>query len=269
MAKLRINGDSSGYVDLEAPNAASSSTLDLDQVPQKNASTKFDTVLQVGSSSTMTNAYGAASGYVFDIKANSGSQSYMSIGMPADTLGSAGLVMGVDTSAVRITSRDDKRQIFSTNNIDRMTIHSTTSGGGAVTMPYQPSFYARLHASFTSTTTAGEIVPASSFSSQWNTGSGFSGNRFTAPVAGKYMFIFSAEKANNYSSVSVALSIFKNGAEFPNARLYDSNQNTRKTLQYTMIMDMAVNDYAEPFIYSYQTGSVYDNRGQFAGFLIG
>ena len=39
MAKLRINGDSSGYVDLEAPNAASSSTLDLDQVPQKNATT--------------------------------------------------------------------------------------------------------------------------------------------------------------------------------------------------------------------------------------
>ena len=41
MAKLRINGDSSGYVDLEAPNAASSSTLDLDQVPQKNAANTF------------------------------------------------------------------------------------------------------------------------------------------------------------------------------------------------------------------------------------
>ena len=43
MAKLRINGDSSGYVDLEAPNAASSSTLDLDQVPQKNAANTFTT----------------------------------------------------------------------------------------------------------------------------------------------------------------------------------------------------------------------------------
>ena len=44
MAKLRINGDSSGYVDLEAPNAASSSTLDLDQIPQKNATNTFSTI---------------------------------------------------------------------------------------------------------------------------------------------------------------------------------------------------------------------------------
>ena len=48
MAKLRINGDSSGYVDLEAPNAASSSTLDLDQVPQKNAANTFSADMSFG-----------------------------------------------------------------------------------------------------------------------------------------------------------------------------------------------------------------------------
>jgi hypothetical protein len=149
------------------------------------------------------------------------------------------------------------------------TEHMRITNDGYVTTPNQPSFYARIHASWNSTTTGSEIVPSSSLSTQWNTGNGLSGNRFTAPVAGKYIFIFSAEKANNYVSVAAAISIFKNGSEFPNARLYRSNQNTRKTLQYTMIMDMAVNDYAEPFIYSYQTGSVYDNRGQFAGYLIG
>ena len=47
MAKLRINGDSSGYVDLEAPNAASSSTIDLDQVPQKNVANTFSANTQV------------------------------------------------------------------------------------------------------------------------------------------------------------------------------------------------------------------------------
>jgi hypothetical protein len=194
MAKLRINGDSSGYVDLEAPNAASSSTLDLDQVPQKNAATKFDTVLQVGSSSTMTNAYGAASGYVFDIKANSGSQSYMSIGMPADTLGSAGLVMGVDTSAVRITSRDDKRQIFSTNNIDRMIIHSTTSGGGAVTTPYQPAFWVQRSADYTGYNTGNYAQSVLYDSKIYDTGNNFntSTGLFTAPITGHYLFTASA-----------------------------------------------------------------------------
>ena len=48
MAKLRINGDSSGYVDLEAPNAASSSTLDLDQVPQKNVANTFSADMSFG-----------------------------------------------------------------------------------------------------------------------------------------------------------------------------------------------------------------------------
>lgn len=43
MAKLRIQGDSTGYVDLEAPTNASSSTLNLDQVPQKNQNTTFNT----------------------------------------------------------------------------------------------------------------------------------------------------------------------------------------------------------------------------------
>jgi hypothetical protein len=236
MAKLRINGDSSGYVDLEAPNAASSSTLDLDQVPQKNVANTF----------TANNTFSSNSYF--------GSE-----GVRLSTDGSGELGVGYGQTATT------KRFSVYNGTSNRFSI----SPEGYVTTPNQPSFYARLHASFSSTTTGAEIVPPSSFSSQWNTGSGFSGNRFTAPVAGKYMFIFSAEKANNYTSVSVALSIFKNGSEFPNARLYDSNQNTRKTIQYTMIMDMAVNDYAEPFIYSYQTGSVYDNRGQFAGFLIG
>ena len=55
MAKLRINGDSSGYVDLEAPNAASSSTLDLDQVPQKNVANTFTETQQI--TNTTNGAY--------------------------------------------------------------------------------------------------------------------------------------------------------------------------------------------------------------------
>ena len=255
MAKLRINGDSSGYVDLEAPNAASSSTLDLDQVPQKNAANVFTTAQTIQND----NAYFAG---------NLTESSNAAIALRV-TPTRAGQTKGISLGSIgKNGSSSTGIQAYDTSDNSSNTLELNPHGG-AVTAPSQPSFYARLHASFSSTTDGAEIVPASSFSSQWNTGSGFSGNRFTAPVAGKYMFIFSAEKANNYSSVSVGLSIFKNGAEFPNARLYDSNQNTRKTLQYTMIMDMAVNDYAEPFIYSYQTGSAYDNRGHFAGYLIG
>ena len=37
MSKLRISGDSSGYVDLEAPATAGTTTIALEQIPLKNA----------------------------------------------------------------------------------------------------------------------------------------------------------------------------------------------------------------------------------------
>ena len=162
-----------------------------------------------------------------------------------------------------------KMRVRQHNNPTMLTgIHINSNG--YVTTPNQVSFYARISASWSSAGNSAEIVPTAAFNTTplWNNGNGFSGNRFTAPVAGKYMFIFSAEKAN-YVTDATIISIHKNGSEIPNARVYHANQDHRKTLQYTMIMDLAVNDYAEPFTNSYRSGVAWDNRGQFAGYLIG
>jgi hypothetical protein len=148
--------------------------------------------------------------------------------------------------------------------------HMRITNDGYITTPNQVSFYARISGSWSSAGNSAEIVPAAAFNTTplWNNGNGFSGNRFTAPIAGKYMFIFSAEKANNVGD-STSISIRKNGTEIGNARIYHASQDHRKTLQYTMIMDLAVSDYAEPYTDSYRSGVAWDNRGQFAGYLIG
>jgi hypothetical protein len=278
MAKLRINGDSSGYVDLEAPNAASSSTLDLDQVPQKNAATKFDTVLQVGSSSTITNAYGAPYGYVFDVKANSGTQSYMSIGTPSDTLGSGGLVMGLDGSAVRITSRDDKRQIFSTNNIDRMTIHSTTSGGGAVTMPYQPSFTVKK------TTAQTGLDGSNGAIINWdvalhNIGGHYnlSTNRFTAPVAGRYQFSAGGNIFHYSGTGTYYWRVVKNGGSgqyYAYTQRTDASNVWIQLVLQNVIIDLDANDYIDLFLHASNGSSKLDHSATnhwsfYSGHLLG
>ena len=270
MAKLRINGDSSGYVDLEAPNAASSSTLDLDQVPQKNADTKFDTMLQVGSIGTITNAYGPTYGYVLDVKANSGTQTYMSIGMPSDTLGSSGLVMGLDTSAIRITGRDDKRQIFSTNNIYRMTIHSTTSGGGAVTMQYQPSFNAQrtTNQGIQGGTTLIFDQARHNTGNHYNTSTGI----FTAPIAGDYLFTFKALFYAFASSEYLDLYSIINGTT-RNRYEQTGNNGQHTQIDYTEVVRLNANDNFNFFANNRNSSvthySMYGNENHFSGHILG
>ena len=47
MSKLRISGDSSGYVDLEAPATAGTTTIALEQIPLKNAANVFTSNMTV------------------------------------------------------------------------------------------------------------------------------------------------------------------------------------------------------------------------------
>tara|TARA_B110000285_G_scaffold71862_1_gene82880 strand:- start:176 stop:1192 length:1017 start_codon:yes stop_codon:yes gene_type:complete len=61
MSKLRISGDSSGYVDLEAPATAGTTTIALEQIPLKNAANVFTSNMGIGvtpSTSTITTLQG-------------------------------------------------------------------------------------------------------------------------------------------------------------------------------------------------------------------
>jgi hypothetical protein len=52
MSKLRISGDSSGYVDLEAPATAGTTTIALEQIPLKNAANVFTSNMTVAGTVT-------------------------------------------------------------------------------------------------------------------------------------------------------------------------------------------------------------------------
>ena len=174
MAKLRINGDSSGYVDLEAPNAASSSTIDLDQVPQKNVANTFTETQQI------TNT---ANGAYYKINApTSGDISSGYLVYQGSTIRG-----GFYTNPTHgMTHVSDNYHTFRNNNANRMIIDSS----GRVTTPYQPGF----HVSNTTTPSGSSFTDGhntvlkfdyvnSNVGSGWNT----STYRYTAPISGRYM----------------------------------------------------------------------------------
>ena len=188
MAKLRISGDSSGYVDLEAPNAASSSTLDLDQIPQKNATTTaFTGSHMVIGDSTIGNAHANADDLVIG-NTSSGKRSGLTIVTASDQDGAIIWSDGTSSGNANIQGQlvynhPDNSMRFYTAVSEGMRI----SGDGHVTTPKQPGFEVTL-SSPTAAATGTYTIPFNT--SRLNRGSHFdtATGVFTAPVAGFYHF---------------------------------------------------------------------------------
>ena len=176
MAKLRINGDSSGYVDLEAPNAASSSTLDLDQVPQKNAANTFTTAQTIQND----NSFWAA---------NIAESSHASVALRV-TPTRAGYTKGISLGAIgKHGALSTGIQAYDTSDNSSNTLELNPHGG-AVTSPSQPAFYVINRTTNYSGATAQKWAASAALlnnGSHWN----LSTHSFTAPVAGMYFFTWS------------------------------------------------------------------------------
>ena len=245
MAKLRINGDSSGYVDLEAPNAASSSTLDLDQVPQKNAANTF------------------TSGQNITVPGNGG------LTIQAGTNGSASLRLKNDATDWDVNCQ----------TTDNFAIYNHTTGGnrlgitpaGIVTMPNQPAFQAHGNQSW-QIVPSGSVVPFAGVA--FNEGSHYSASnhRFTAPISGKYMFINTCYVDTSYTNRpcmtinGVQLNSF--GDVVPYAYNGVSSPEGTMTMQY--IANLNAGDYVEVRGRSgYGDNRIYTSHSHFGGYLIG
>ena len=137
-------------------------------------------------------------------------------------------------------------------------------GSGYVTKPLQPGFSAVRTSAFSS---VGSVVIFQT--TEFNTGSHYntSNGRFTAPIAGKYIFDFSCHALTNGSE----LEIRKNGSAMGDlaSGLSDAGAIWISASQ-TVIIDMAASDYAEVFL---RTGSVQGDPTykvtKFCGYLLG
>lgn len=153
---------------------------------------------------------------------------------------------------------------YGSSNNDKFTVCNTLSDvqlmagsvvgvavdtSGRVKMPYQPAFFAYgLPANLYANYGAGAITFANT---TLNTSNSWNGSRFTAPVAGTYLFFFDAMYAHRGGDF--ALQVWKNGSyvSYNNAYGRDNVGNYEQWTSSTVswLGSLAANDYVD-FRYS-------------------
>jgi hypothetical protein len=146
-------------------------------------------------------------------------------------------------------------------NTDGTTERMRIDSAGRVTMPYQPCFSA--YANGSESVSDGSAIPYGN--ATFNVGSYFNtGNyRFTAPVLGVYMFIWSHKSVANsawYSRLTV------NGSQVA-AAFEGQSAITNPHTHASAIVQMSANDFA--WIRSGSANVRCDGSDYFSGFLIG
>ena len=281
MAKLRINGDSSGYVDLEAPNAASSSTLDLDQVPQKNAANTFSAVNKF----TNSVAIGGTHSPVNNLDVRSTGQAIVRVdgvglyfngikirnnysSVQSDwNVGAAGGTSGWGSANGTFIVRDDTTnstglEIEQGAGSNTAALHINSSG--YVTTPSQPAFHADAGAAQTVAGTVQFTGVMTNNGNHYNT----STYTFTAPVTGIYKFSARIMKAQD---ATVDFHFRVNGSQAAN-NLYDTATATNQLNSGTINMVRHLNSNDSVTVYSASTSGtnwIHAGHREFTGFLIG
>ena len=145
---------------------------------------------------------------------------------------------------------------------------------GRVTIPNQPCFSA-THPTGSTLTTDGTYRVKPHNTIVTNIGGGYStaggGSRFTAPVAGTYIFYCFALQLANISSMII---FGKNGSHTTHGTNSEaraiSPSGTELNIAFQLILTLAENDYVEVFYRrTAGSGGFYSAHGGFSGFLIG
>jgi hypothetical protein len=290
MAKLRINGDSSGYVDLEAPNAASSSTLDLDQVPQKNVANTFSTINKFADSVSIGGTHSPT--YPLDVRSTGQAivrvdgvglyfngikirNNYSSVQSDWN-VGAAGGSSGWGSANGTFIIRDDTTnstglEIEQGAGSNTAALHINSSG--YVTKPQQPAFFAhRTSSNYTETTATAKLYINGT---RFNHGGHYdtTNHRFVAPVAGEYQFNASANCYSISADNQLRVMLYVNGSVYVIGDSFHSrNANHDLVASVSHVVSLSANDYVEVWTFS-DDGSRGFSAGQywntFSGYLLG
>ena len=138
---------------------------------------------------------------------------------------------------------------------------------GRVTMISQPSFYATSTAGSTSYTASEVIVfntTRHNIGSYYNTSNG----RFTAPVAGRYLFTFNCYAYGGYTT-QITLTI--NGSQYEpqdvNPLSFMGASSSLST-GFTLILQLSAGDYVEPRVRTGGSAQIYRAHSHFSGCLL-
>jgi len=168
------------------------------------------------------------------------------------------LTLGTQTgSDVKISSVGAYPMLFHTNGTERIRIDAS----GNVTTPYQPAFSAYgNNQSVAVNTDVDATLPNEEFDAgnNYNT----STSRFTAPVAGRYLFT----GAVSYSGIGTSHIAFRVNNAFVNNG-WTNFGDTESAVQ-SRILNLAAGDYVNMRLYSSQGGATNGVRTRMTGCLL-
>jgi hypothetical protein len=155
-----------------------------------------------------------------------------------------------------------------TGGTERARIDSS----GRLTMTSQPAFRARLSSDQSVTTNAATKIAYNT--EDYDVGSNFdtSTNRFTAPIAGKYLFVVVYNPYGITSGDNSQSALYKNGASAQILSRNYSDNTSDHVYGGSVIFNLAASDYIEVFTQSTDTsyglsgGNVWNS---FSGYLLG
>jgi hypothetical protein len=150
---------------------------------------------------------------------------------------------------------------ISNGNIGTTTDLVVITSAGYVLKPNIPAFYAYGGAGQTGTDYVVQFV-----STMYNNGNYYNTStyRFTAPIAGRYFFTFSAMAGTaTYNRFGLRL----NGALYGGQKFADAQQYERFSASW--VVNMAVSDYADITSGISGNGDVHADYREFTGFLMG
>ena len=171
-----------------------------------------------------------------------------------------------------LTAPSSQDLILRAGGSERLRVDSS----GRVTMPYQPMFYAYQTGADYSTST-GIFASTQWNATMINVGNHFdtSNGRFTAPIAGRYVFYGKGLVRWGSSAGHVETTLYKNNSNVTSRGLgYDQMvaSNDHANQFFMAYLDLAVDDWVQYGIHALSGGAnLYygENLGSFSGRLVG